>query len=98
MDTKTRRLYIIVLAAFDLLIDRRIEHFAPSIETHEIPYCICKIAPELRQSLLIVCSLEDTLRSLLEIHCDGVIFGFKWIVNHIIRVAFNFDEQVMGIK
>lgn len=64
---------IVVSATLDIPIDRRVEYFTASVELNEIPYIIGKIAPKLRQSLLIICFLDDTLWTLFEIHRDGII-------------------------
>ena len=89
---------VIGSAALDLLVDRRIEYFTHSVETHKLPYGVGKIAPELWKSLLIVCSLDNTLWSFRKAHGDSVILCFKRVANHIIGVAFDLTEQVIGIN
>lgn len=83
---------VIPITALHFSVDRWIEYFTHTIKPHKLPYVIDKIAPGLRQCLLVIGSLDNSLRTFFEVHRNGVILRFQRIFNYIVWVAFNFSE------
>lgn len=83
---------VIPITALYFSVDRRIKYFAHTVKPHKLPYVIDKIAPGLRQCLLVIGSLDNSPRTFFEIHRNGVILRFQRIFNYIVWVAFNFSE------